>query len=70
MEFNPSGMPSWKGIMEDDEMWKVVRYMRRLPEKGSLGIPELFLKRKKNSTRKWNPTAVSTSAQGGHQHHH
>lgn len=39
---NPSGMPSWKGILEEDEMWKIVRYMRHLPEKGSLGAPEVF----------------------------
>src|SRR5262245_34765145 len=24
----PSGMPGWKGILEDDEMWKIVRYLR------------------------------------------
>lgn len=39
---NPSGMPSWKGIVEDDEMWKMVRYIRHLPEKGSLGEPSVF----------------------------
>jgi hypothetical protein len=39
---NPSGMPAWKGILEDDEMWKIVRYLRHLPEKGSLGTPEVF----------------------------
>lgn len=39
---NPSGMPAWKGILEDDEMWKIVRYIRHLPEKGSLGIPAVF----------------------------
>ena len=38
----PSGMPSWKGILEDDEMWKVVLYIRNLPAKGSLGAPEIF----------------------------
>jgi mono/diheme cytochrome c family protein len=38
----PSGMPGWKGILEDDEMWKIVRYLRHLPPKGSLGIPEIF----------------------------
>ena len=38
----PSGMPSWKGILEDDEMWKIVRYLRHLPAKGSLGIPDVF----------------------------
>jgi mono/diheme cytochrome c family protein len=38
----PSGMPGWKGILEDDEMWKMVRYIRHLPPKGSLGAPEIF----------------------------
>src|SRR5437588_11738947 len=39
---NPSGMPAWKGILEEDEMWKIVRYVRHLPQKGSLGSPEVF----------------------------
>jgi len=38
----PSGMPGWKGILEDDEMWKIVHYIRHLPAKGSLGTPEVF----------------------------
>lgn len=38
----PSGMPGWKGILEDNEMWAIVRYLRHLPPKGSLGIPDYF----------------------------
>ena len=38
----PSGMPGWKGILEDDEMWKIVHYIRHLPPKGSLGVPDIF----------------------------
>jgi mono/diheme cytochrome c family protein len=38
----PSGMPGWKGILEDDEMWKIVRYIRHLPPRGSLGAPTVF----------------------------
>jgi len=38
----PSGMPAWKGILDDDEMWKIVHYMRHLPPKGSLGAPAIF----------------------------
>jgi len=38
----PSGMPAWKGILTDDEMWKIVHYIRHLPAKGSLGIPDVF----------------------------
>ena len=38
----PSGMPGWKDLVTDDEMWKMVRYIRHLPAKGSLGAPEIF----------------------------
>lgn len=38
----PSGMPGWKGILDDDEMWKIVHYVRHLPPKGSLGVPDFF----------------------------
>jgi len=38
----PSGMPGWKGIVDDDEMWKVVHFIRHLPPKGSLGTPPIF----------------------------
>lgn len=38
----PSGMPGWKGILEDDEMWAIVRYVRHLPLKGSLGVPPYY----------------------------
>jgi hypothetical protein len=35
-------MPAWKGILEEEEMWKIVSYLRNLPAKGSLGIPTVF----------------------------
>ncbi|MBI2677150.1 MAG: cytochrome c [Candidatus Koribacter versatilis] len=38
----PSGMPGWKGILDDDEMWKMVWYIRNLPAAGSLGAPAIF----------------------------
>ena len=38
----PSGMPAWKGILSDDEMWRIVHYLRHLPAKGSLGIPAVY----------------------------
>jgi S-disulfanyl-L-cysteine oxidoreductase SoxD len=37
-----SGMPSWKHALKDDEMWAIVRYLRNLPPKGSVGIPEVY----------------------------
>lgn len=39
---NPSGMPAWKGTLSDEEMWKVVDFLRHLPPKGSLGIPDVY----------------------------
>jgi mono/diheme cytochrome c family protein len=39
---NPSGMPAWKGILDDEEMWKIVNFIRHLPPKGSLGIPDIY----------------------------
>jgi len=38
----PSGMPGWKDILTDEEMWNVVRYIRHLPAKGSLGPPPVY----------------------------
>ena len=38
----PSGMPASKGILSDEEMWQIVRYLRALPRAGSLGIPRAY----------------------------
>lgn len=38
----PSGMPASKGILNDDEIWSTVDYIRHLPRKGSLGEPAVY----------------------------
>ena len=38
----PSGMPGWKGMLDDDEMWKLVCFIRHLPAMGSLGVPKVY----------------------------
>jgi mono/diheme cytochrome c family protein len=38
----PSGMPASKGILNDEEIWSIVQYIRHLPAKGSLGEPEVY----------------------------
>jgi mono/diheme cytochrome c family protein len=38
----PSGMPASKGILNDDEIWAIVQYIRHLPAKGSLGEPKVY----------------------------
>ena len=39
---SPSGMPGWKGVLSDQEMWHMVRFLRKLPAKGSEGVPPVF----------------------------
>lgn len=39
---SPSGMPAAKGILNDDEMWSIVLYLRHLPPEGSLGEPKAY----------------------------
>ena len=39
---DPSGMPAWKDALSDEEKWKVVDFIRHLPPKGSLGIPQVY----------------------------
>jgi len=38
----PSGMPASRGILNDDEMWSIVVYLRHLPPAGSLGEPRIY----------------------------
>jgi mono/diheme cytochrome c family protein len=38
----PSGMPPSKGVFSDDDMWRMVLYIRNLPPKGSLGEPAVY----------------------------
>jgi len=67
---NPSGMPAWKGILEEDEMWKIVRYVRHLPPKGSLGIPDVF-KEEQEEHEQMHAAGKSThdhSHPAGHDH--
>ncbi len=38
----PSGMPASKGDFSEDEMWRMVLYIRHLPKAGSLGDPAVY----------------------------
>jgi cytochrome c553 len=39
---SPSGMPASKGILNDEEIWSIVQFLRHLPPAGSLGEPEIY----------------------------
>jgi mono/diheme cytochrome c family protein len=65
----PSGMPAWKGILEDDEMWKIVRFLRHLPAKGSLGVPAVFKEEEEEHKQmESGGKAHGQAAKPGHQH--
>jgi mono/diheme cytochrome c family protein len=66
----PSGMPSWKGIVEEDEMWKMVRYIRHLPGKGSLGAPEIFKEESEEHEHMKESEKADESKPHTHTHKH
>ena len=65
----PSGMPGWKGIVEDDEMWKMVHFMRHLPAKGSLGAPPIF-KEEEEEHHAMEHGEHGKTTPGTHEHTH
>ena len=38
----PSGMPASRGVLNDEEMWRIVLFLRHLPPAGSLGEPAMY----------------------------
>jgi mono/diheme cytochrome c family protein len=38
----PSGMPASRGILNDQEIWEIVRWLRHLPSAGSMGEPPAY----------------------------
>lgn len=38
----PTGMPASRGILNDEETWAIVRWLRHLPPAGSLGEPPAY----------------------------
>ena len=66
----PSGMPGWKGILEEDEMWKIVHYIRHLPPKGSLGAPEIYKEAGEEHAHGAEAGAQKGGEQKPHTHEH
>src|SRR3954471_18375380 len=65
----PSGMPAWEGVIEDDEMWKIVHYIRHLPAKGSLGAPAIF-KEEEEEHKEMKGENPAQDESKPHTHHH
>ena len=64
-----TGMPGWKGTLEDEEMWFMVRYLRHLPAKGSLGVPQVF-KESEEEHEKIEHHTDGEPRRNEHHHHH
>jgi hypothetical protein len=47
-----TGMPGWRGLLQDNDMWQLVVYIRHLPARGSLGVPPIFLKEGEKRTER------------------
>ena len=69
-----SGMPGWKEILSDDETWAMVRYIRHLPAKGSLGAPKVFQEAEEEHEHGAEPQGQHTQppdhGHSGAQHQH
>ena len=60
-------MPGWGDILDDDEMWHVVRFIRHIPPKGSLEIPAIY---KEEQEEHEQLEKGAKPAQPEHEHHH
>ena len=67
----PSGMPGWNGILDENEMWLVVRYIRHLPPAGTLGAPAVFKEAEEEHEHgKGEESTKGPTAPAEHKHHH
>jgi mono/diheme cytochrome c family protein len=57
---NPSGIPAWKGTLSDEEMWKVVDFLRHYRPKETWGF-QTSTEKKKKSTRIWRKISTTIS---------
>lgn len=64
-----TGMPGWKGVLEDNEAWAIVRYLRHLPAKGSLGAPAIYNEAEEEHEHAEGPPK-NDNKPAEHHHHH
>lgn len=58
-----TGMPGWNGILDDNEQWAIIRFLRHLPPKGSLGAPPIY-----KESEEEHQHAEHGAAAGSHEH--
>ena len=65
-----TGMPGWMGIVDDNEQWAIVHYLRHLPAKGSLGPPPIYKEEEEEHTAQQGATSGSHTHEHSHEHKH
>lgn len=66
-----TGMPGWMGIVDDQEQWAMVHYLRHLPAKGSLGPPPIYQEEEEeHQAAEHGATTGSSPHQHKHSHTH
>lgn len=66
----PSGMPGWNGILNDEEMWNIVNYIRHLPPPGSLGAPAVYVEAEEEHEHGTEPEKKPAAKPAGRKHRH
>ena len=66
----PSGMPGWNGILNDEEMWNIVNYIRHLPPPGRLGVPAVYAEAEQEHEHGTEPEKKPAAKPGGRKHRH
>jgi mono/diheme cytochrome c family protein len=62
-----TGMPGFQGVLDEDEMWYLVRFLRHLPPPGSEGIPAVY---REEQEEHQEAEQKSGAKPGAHKHSH
>ncbi len=67
-----TGMPGWNGVLDDNEQWAIIYYLRHLPPPGSLGAPAVFKEEEEEhkGMEKGEKSAPHEHSHGQHEHKH
>ena len=65
-----TGMPSFKDILEENEMWHIVRFIRHLPPAGSAGIPAVYKEEREEHEKMEHESGANKTGEHRHSHSH
>jgi mono/diheme cytochrome c family protein len=65
-----TGMPGWSGVLDDNEQWAMICYIRHLPAQGSLGPPPVYQKAEAEHKHAQPAAARQEHKHGSQEHEH